>query len=63
MLDPETSGDEIALLSTAAAMVDGVYQEITDALKAGRAGEEIVALGTAAVRDGLRDVESVTRSR
>ncbi len=36
------SADEIALLATAAAMVDGVYQDITDALKPGVRENEIV---------------------
>jgi Xaa-Pro aminopeptidase len=43
------SADEIALLSTAAAMVDGVYQEITDALKPGKRLYEM----------GSDDVESI----
>jgi Xaa-Pro aminopeptidase len=38
------SADEIALLSTAAAMVDGVYQDIAEALKPGIRENEIVAL-------------------
>src|SRR2546429_6203843 len=38
------SPDEIMLLSTAAAMVDGVYQDITEALKPGVRENEIVAL-------------------
>src|SRR6201985_2162452 len=38
------SKDEIALLSTAAAMVDGTYQDIAEALKPGIRENEIVAL-------------------
>ena len=41
------SADEIALLTTAAAMVDGVYQDIAEALKPGIKESEIVALATA----------------
>src|SRR5256885_1881243 len=40
------SRDEIMLLSTAAAMVDGVYQDIYEALKPGVRENEIVALAT-----------------
>jgi Xaa-Pro dipeptidase len=54
------SPDEIALLSTAAAMVDGVYQEITDALKPGVRENEIVALANKRLYEmGSDDVESV----
>jgi Xaa-Pro aminopeptidase len=54
------SADEIALLSTAAAMVDGVYQEITDALKPGVRENEIVALANKRLYEmGSDDVESV----
>jgi Xaa-Pro aminopeptidase len=54
------SADEIALLSTAAAMVDGVYQEITDALKPGVRENEIVALANQRLYEmGSDDVESV----
>ncbi|MEV6903271.1 M24 family metallopeptidase [Amycolatopsis sp. NPDC051372] len=38
------SSDEITLLSQAAAMVDGVYQDIVEALKPGARENEIVAL-------------------
>src|ERR1035437_2092936 len=38
------SGDEIMLLNQAAAMVDGVYQDIVEALKPGIRENEIVAL-------------------
>ncbi len=46
MLDARVikSQDEIVLLNQAAAMVDGVYQEIADALKPGVRENEIVAL-------------------
>ena len=40
------SHDEITLLNMAAAMVDGVYQDIAEALKAGVKESEIVALAT-----------------
>jgi Xaa-Pro dipeptidase len=40
------SHDEITLLNTAAAMVDGVYQDIYEALKPGIRENEIVALAT-----------------
>jgi Xaa-Pro aminopeptidase len=54
------SADEIALLTTAAAMVDGVYQEITDALKPGLRENEIVALANKRLYEmGSDDVESV----
>ena len=54
------SPDEIVLLSTAASMVDGVYQTVYEALKPGIRENEIVAL----VNDGLYrmgsdDVEGV----
>ena len=46
--------DEITLLNMAAAMVDGVYQDIFEALKPGVRENEIVALrDQAALRDGL----------
>ncbi len=38
------SADEIMLLTQAAAMVDGVYQDIVEALKPGIRENEIVAL-------------------
>jgi len=54
------SADEIALLTTAAAMVDGVYQEITDALKPGVRENEIVALANKRLYEmGSDDVESI----
>jgi Xaa-Pro aminopeptidase len=54
------SRDEIALLSTAAAMVDGVYQDITDALKPGVRENEIVALANKRLYEmGSDDVESI----
>jgi Xaa-Pro dipeptidase len=54
------SPDEIALLSTAAAMVDGVYQEITDALRPGVRENEIVALANRRLYEmGSDDVESI----
>src|SRR6266516_3029724 len=54
------SADEIALLTTAAAMVDGVYQEITDALKPGVRENEIVALANKRLYGmGSDDVESI----
>jgi Xaa-Pro dipeptidase len=54
------SGDEIALLSTAAAMVDGAYQDITAALKPGVRENEIVALAAKRLYDmGSDDVESI----
>jgi Xaa-Pro aminopeptidase len=40
------SQDELVLLNMAAAMVDGVYQDIAEALKPGRRENEIVALAT-----------------
>jgi Xaa-Pro dipeptidase len=54
------SPDEIALLSTAAAMVDGVYQDITAALKPGVRENEIVALANKRLYEmGSDDVESI----
>ncbi len=54
------SPDEIALLSTAAAMVDGVYQDITAALKPGVRENEIVALANRRLYEmGSDDVESI----
>ncbi len=48
------SHDEITLLNMAAAMVDGVYQDIAEALKPGVKESEIVALADEPlVRDGL----------
>jgi Xaa-Pro aminopeptidase len=54
------SPDEIALLATAAAMVDGVYQDITEALKPGVRENEIVALANKRLYEmGSDDVESI----
>ena len=54
------SPDEIALLSTAASMVDGVYQDITAALKPGVRENEIVALANKRLYEmGSDDVESI----
>jgi Xaa-Pro dipeptidase len=54
------SPDEIALLSTAASMVDGVYQDITEALKPGVRENEIVALANKRLYEmGSDDVESI----
>ena len=54
------SRDEITLLSTAAAMVDGGYQDITDALKPGVRENEIVALANKRLYEmGSDDVESI----
>lgn len=54
------SPDEIALLSTAAAMVDGTYQAIVDALKPGIRENEIVALANKRLYEmGSDDVEAI----
>jgi Xaa-Pro dipeptidase len=54
------SRDEITLLATAAAMVDGVYQDITEALKPGVRENEIVALASKRLYEmGSDDVESI----
>ena len=54
------SPDEILLLSTAASMVDGVYQAIVEALKPGIRENEIVALVNEGLyRMGSDDVEGV----
>ncbi len=54
------SADEIMLLSRAAAMVDGAYQLVTEALKPGVRENEIVALvNDTLYRMGSDDVESV----
>jgi Xaa-Pro aminopeptidase len=54
------SADEIALLSTAAAMVDGVYQDISEALKPGIRENEIVALANKRLYEmGSDDVEAI----
>jgi Xaa-Pro dipeptidase len=54
------SKDEIALLATAAAMVDGTYTDIAAALKPGIRENEIVALAAKRLYDmGSDDVESI----
>jgi len=54
------SRDEITLLSTAAAMVDGTYQDIAEALKPGIRENEIVALANKRLYEmGSDDVESI----
>jgi Xaa-Pro aminopeptidase len=54
------SADEIALLSTAAAMVDGVYQDIAEALKPGVRENEIVGLANKRLYEmGSDDVEAI----
>jgi Xaa-Pro aminopeptidase len=54
------SPDEIALLSTAASMVDGVYQDIAEALKPGVRENEIVALANKRLYEmGSDDVEAI----
>jgi Xaa-Pro aminopeptidase len=54
------SPDEIMLLSRAAAMVDGAYQLVSEALKPGVRENEIVALvNDTLYRSGSDDVESV----
>jgi len=54
------SPDEIMLLSRAAAMVDGAYQRVAEALKPGVCEHEIVALVNETLyRSGSEDVESV----
>lgn len=54
------SVDEIMLLSQAAAMVDGVYQDITDALKPGIRENEIVALAAKKLYElGSDQVEAI----
>ena len=54
------SQDEIALLSMAAAMVDGVYQDITEALKPGVRENEIVALANKRLYEmGSDQVEAI----
>jgi Xaa-Pro aminopeptidase len=54
------SGDEIMLLAQAAAMVDGVYQDIAEALKPGIRENEIVALANKRLYDmGSDQVEAV----
>jgi Xaa-Pro dipeptidase len=52
--------DEIALLSMAAAMVDGVYQDIAEALKPGVRENEIVALANKRLYEmGSDQVEAI----
>ncbi len=54
------SYDEILLLSTSAALVDGAYQDIVDALKPGVRENQIVALATKKLYElGSDDVESI----
>jgi Xaa-Pro aminopeptidase len=54
------SSDEITLLSQAAAMVDGVYQDIVEALKPGIRENEIVALANKRLYEmGSDQVEAV----
>ncbi|WP_042408369.1 M24 family metallopeptidase [Streptacidiphilus carbonis] len=54
------SQDEILLLSTAAAMVDGVYQDIAEALRPGVRENEIVALANKRLYEmGSDDVEAI----
>jgi Xaa-Pro dipeptidase len=54
------SSDEIVLLSQAAAMVDGVYQDIVDVLKPGIRENEIVALANKRLYEmGSDQVEAV----
>jgi Xaa-Pro aminopeptidase len=54
------SWDEILLLSTSAALVDGAYQDIVEALKPGIRENQIVALATKKLYDlGSDDVESI----
>jgi Xaa-Pro aminopeptidase len=54
------SHDEIMLLSTAAAMVDGTYQDIAEALKPGVRENEIVALANKRLYEmGSDDVEAI----
>ncbi|HEX6795853.1 MAG TPA: M24 family metallopeptidase, partial [Casimicrobiaceae bacterium] len=52
--------DELTLLNMAAAMVDGVYQDIAEALKPGIRENEIVALATARLYEmGSDNVEAI----
>ena len=54
------SYDEILLLSTSAALVDGAYQDIVEALKPGVKENQIVALATKKLYElGSDDVESI----
>jgi Xaa-Pro aminopeptidase len=57
------SPDEISLLATAAAMVDGTYQSIVDALKPGIRENEVVALANKRLYElGSDDVEAINAS-
>jgi len=54
------SYDEILLLSTSAALVDGAYQDIVEALKPGVRENQIVAMATKKLYElGSDDVESI----
>src|ERR1700678_2452928 len=54
------SADEIMLLNQAAAMVDGVYQDIVDVLQPGRRENEIVALANKRLYElGSDQVEAI----
>jgi Xaa-Pro aminopeptidase len=54
------SHDEITLLNMAAAMVDGVYQDISEALKPGVKESQIVALATSRLYEmGSDNVEAI----
>ncbi len=54
------SADEISLLATAAAMVDGTYADIAEALRPGVRENEIVALASKRLYEmGSDDVESI----
>jgi Xaa-Pro dipeptidase len=54
------SPDEISLIATAAAMVDGTYQSIVDALKPGIRENEVVALANKRLYElGSDDVEAI----
>jgi Xaa-Pro aminopeptidase len=54
------SHDEILLLSTSAALVDGAYQDIVEALKPGVRENQIVAMATKKLYElGSDDVESI----
>jgi Xaa-Pro aminopeptidase len=54
------SGDEVMLLSMACAMVDGVYQDISEALKPGVRENDMVALANKRLYElGSDDVEAI----
>src|SRR5258706_4468995 len=59
--------DELTLLNMAAAMVDGVYQDIAEALKPGVKESEIVALATARLyemgSDSVEAINSISAER